>query len=64
MTLPPKVINALVRIKAELLSRPQEESVIITHDPLMEQSKQVMRHARRPSAFQKMCHRREFTRIM
>ena len=60
MTLPPKALNALVRIRAELLSKPQEQSVIITLEPEPEPVKRVMRHARRPNAFQRMCQRREY----
>jgi hypothetical protein len=72
MELPPKALNVLANIKAELLSRqeltPLESvegdgrSVIITLSrPKTEPKVTVfMRHARRPNAFQKMCQRREF----
>jgi hypothetical protein len=57
VTLPPKAINVLVNLKAELLSKQAPESVIIT--PKRE-SKVVMRHARRPNAWQRSCQRRDF----
>jgi hypothetical protein len=68
MQLPPKALNVLANIKAELLSKqeltPLESvpSVIITLSrPKTEPKVTVfMRHARRPNAFQKMCQRREF----
>jgi hypothetical protein len=69
MQLPPKALNVLANIKAELLSRqeltPLESapSVIITLSrPKTEPKVTVfMRHARnRGQAFQRMCRNREF----
>lgn len=53
MTLPPKALTVLVNLKAELLSRASEESVIITPSTKVKQP--TMRHARvRGGAVQRM----------
>jgi hypothetical protein len=60
MTLPPKALQALVSIRAELLSKDPAESVIITPKSTVKEPKRVMRHAKRASAFQKMCRNRDW----
>jgi hypothetical protein len=68
MELPPKALNVLANIKAELLSKqeltPLESvpSVIITLSrPKTEPKVTVfMRHARRPNAFQRMCQKGDY----
>jgi hypothetical protein len=55
MTLPPKALNVLINLKAQLLDREPEQSVIITPEP---KRKLWMRRAPRPNAFQRMCQRK------
>lgn len=63
MQLPPKVLNALINIRAELLQKPEPESVIITlQTPAKEPKPTVfMRHARRPNAWQRSCQRKDWS---
>ncbi len=68
MTLPPKALNVLADIKANLLSSdviitPEEPKLppILPKKPRVEWSSQCMRHAReRHGAFQRACRRKEF----
>jgi hypothetical protein len=60
MTLPPKALQALVSIRAELLSKDPVESVIITPKPVVKEPKRFMRHAKRGGAFQTMCRNRDW----
>jgi hypothetical protein len=67
LQLSPKAINILANIKAELLSKqvattdvvskPQDVIITLKRPKKEPPTTVVMRHARRPNAFQRMCQR-------
>lgn len=64
MNLPPKAINLLLAFKADLVKKPEPESVTVTvkaSPKAQKESRVRIRHARSSgAAFQRMCRRKDW----